>query len=102
MLPQTFFGSLSTNGRRGEVMRFFTGKGDDGTTDLLGERVGKNDPRVNLIGILDETTSFIGLGRAHAMSNRTKEWLEEFQRDLYRIMAELAFTDELRPDSFVI
>ncbi len=83
-------------------MRFFTGKGDDGTTDLLGERVGKNDPRVNLIGILDETTSFIGLGRAHATSDQTKAWLEEFQRDLYRIMAELAFTDELRPDSFVI
>jgi cob(I)alamin adenosyltransferase len=83
-------------------MRFFTGKGDDGTTDLLGERVAKNDPRINLIGILDETTSFIGLGRAQAASDRTKEWLEEFQRDLYRIMAELAFTDELRPDSFVL
>jgi cob(I)alamin adenosyltransferase len=83
-------------------MRLFTGKGDDGTTDLLGERVAKNDPRIGLIGVLDETTSFIGLARAHAQSAQTKEWLEEFQRDLYKIMAELAFTDELRPDSFVI
>jgi cob(I)alamin adenosyltransferase len=83
-------------------MRLFTGKGDNGTTDLLGERVAKNDPRIGLIGVLDETTSFIGLARAHAKSEQTKEWLEEFQRDLYKIMAELAFTDELRPDSFVI
>ncbi|MFL5759457.1 MAG: cob(I)yrinic acid a,c-diamide adenosyltransferase [Thermomicrobiales bacterium] len=83
-------------------MRLFTGKGDDGTTDLLGDRVAKNDPRVMLIGILDETTSFIGLGRAHAASDRTKAWLQEFQRDLYKIMAELAFTDEIRPESFVI
>ena len=83
-------------------MRLFTGKGDDGTTDLLGERVAKNDPRIGLIGVLDETTSVIGLGRAHAKSEQTKTWLEEFQRDLYKIMAELAFTDELRPESFVI
>jgi cob(I)alamin adenosyltransferase len=83
-------------------MRLFTGKGDDGTTDLLGERVGKNDPRIGLIGVLDETTSFMGLGRAQAISEQTKDWLEEFQRDLYKIMAELAFTDELRPDAFVI
>jgi cob(I)alamin adenosyltransferase len=83
-------------------MRLFTGKGDDGTTDLLGERVAKNDLRIGLIGVLDETTSFIGFGRAHAKSEQTKTWLEEFQRDLYKIMAELAFTDELRPDTFVI
>src|SRR3546814_6616980 len=27
------------------VTRFYTGLGDDGTTDLLGARVGKDDPR---------------------------------------------------------
>jgi cob(I)alamin adenosyltransferase len=99
MLPQAI--SHSPDREEG-AMRLFTGKGDNGTTDLLGARVAKNDPRIGLIGVLDETTSFIGLGRAHAKSEQTKEWLEEFQRDLYKIMAELAFTDELRPDSFVI
>src|SRR5215218_8109192 len=98
MLPQ----AISHSFGKEESMRLFTGKGDNGTTDLLGERVAKNDPRIGLIGVLDETTSFIGLARAHAQSSKTKEWLEEFQRDLYKIMAELAFTDELRPDSFVI
>jgi cob(I)alamin adenosyltransferase len=83
-------------------MRLYTGKGDQGKTDLLGERVDKSDPRIELIGTLDETTSQIGAGRAFATAERTKEWLVEVQRDLYRIMAELAFTDELRPEKYVL
>jgi len=102
MLPQAISHSADGARLKENFMRLFTGKGDNGTTDLLGERVGKNDARIGLIGVLDETTSFIGLGRAQAKSEQTKTWLEEFQRDLYKIMAELAFTDELRPETFVI
>lgn len=83
-------------------MRLFTGKGDGGETDLLGGRVGKDDPRIELIGALDETTSSIGLARATARTGRTKDWLLEAQRDLYRIMAELAFTDEIRPKDYAL
>jgi cob(I)alamin adenosyltransferase len=83
-------------------MRLFTGKGDQGSTDLLGERVGKDDPRIGLIGELDEVTSHLGFGRAVAASPRSSEWLIEVQRDLYKIMAELAFTDDLRPDAYVL
>ena len=83
-------------------MRLYTGKGDQGTTDLLGERVGKDDPRIGLIGALDEVTSQLGFGRAVAASPRSGEWLIEVQRDLYKIMAELAFTDELRPAGYVL
>ncbi|MGH2559186.1 MAG: cob(I)yrinic acid a,c-diamide adenosyltransferase [Thermomicrobiales bacterium] len=83
-------------------MRLYTGKGDQGSTDLLGERVGKDDPRIGLIGSLDEATSQIGLGRAVATSVRTKEWLTEVQRDLYRIMAELAFSVDIRPEQYVL
>lgn len=82
-------------------MRFYTGKGDQGETDLLGDRVDKNDPRIATIGTLDEATSAIGLGRALAQAERTKTLLTEVQRDLYKIMAELAFTDELRPAAYV-
>ena len=35
-------------------------------------------------------------------SPRSGEWLIEVQRDLYKIMAELAFTDELRPAGYVL
>ncbi|MFN8594217.1 MAG: cob(I)yrinic acid a,c-diamide adenosyltransferase [Thermomicrobiales bacterium] len=81
-------------------MRLYTGRGDDGTTDLLGARVGKDDPRVDVIGALDETTSAIGLGRALATTGDVREGLLTTQRDLYRIMAELAFTPEVRPASY--
>ena len=81
-------------------MRLFTGKGDQGDTDLLGARVAKNDPRIDLIGELDETTSAIGLARAMAASEPGRVWLIDVQRDLYRIMAELAFTDDLRPADY--
>jgi cob(I)alamin adenosyltransferase len=81
-------------------MRFYTGLGDDGTTDLLGARVAKDDPRVEALGALDETTSAIGAGRAAAVDERVREYLVAVQRDLYRIMAELAFTPDLRPDSY--
>lgn len=83
-------------------MRLFTGKGDTGETDLLGDRVPKDDPRIRVIGALDETTSTIGLGRAHAAEERTMALLLETQRDLYKIMAELAFTDELRPAAYTL
>lgn len=83
-------------------MRLYTGKGDQGATDLLGARVGKDDPRIGLIGSLDEATSQVGLGRALAAAAQTKECLAETQRDLYRIMAELAFTAEIRPEKYVL
>ena len=73
-------------------MPFYTRTGDSGQTDLLGERVTKDDPRIDLIGTLDETTSAIGLVRAHAQASASNEALIAAQRDLYTLMAELAFT----------
>lgn len=81
-------------------MRYYTGTGDQGATDLLGDRVSKNDPIVTLLGDLDETTSSIGNGRAHATNIELKSRLQEAQHDLYRMMAELAYTDEIRPATY--
>jgi cob(I)alamin adenosyltransferase len=81
-------------------MRFYTGLGDDGTTDLLGARVAKDDPRIEALGGLDEASSAIGLGRALAANRLVRDDLVDVQRDLYRIMAELAFTPEMRPASY--
>lgn len=94
--------AATTRSEKDDAMRLFTGKGDQGDTDLLGARVGKDDPRIDLLGELDETTSAIGLARALATTDEAKSWLIEAQRDLYRIMAELAFTDELRPASYAL
>lgn len=82
------------------MVRFYTGRGDDGTTDLLGERVSKDDARIEVLGALDEATSAIGLARALATTARLNDDLITVQRDLYAMMTELAFVDELRPDRF--
>ena len=82
-------------------MKMYTARGDTGETDLLGARVTKDDPRIDLLGILDEATSCIGLGRAQASEESVRTVLVETQRDLYKIMAELAFTDATRPDAYV-
>lgn len=80
-------------------MKIYTARGDQGGTDLLGERVGKDDPRIELMGALDEATSSIGFARSLATWGSSKEMLLATQRDLYQIMAELAFVDTIRPDS---
>jgi cob(I)alamin adenosyltransferase len=82
-------------------MRLYTGRGDQGDTDLLGARVEKDDPRIELIGALDETTSALGFARSVTTRADVAEWLIEAQRDLYQMLAELAFTPETLPEKFV-
>lgn len=80
-------------------MKIYTARGDAGSTDLLGERVGKDDLRIDLMGDLDEANSSIGLGRALATWKNANDILITVQRDLYQVMAELAFVDTTRPDT---
>lgn len=76
-------------------MPFYTGKGDDGTTGLLGKgRVAKYDARLETIGTLDEASATLGLARAFARDPRCAPLLLEAQRDLYRLMAEVAALPE--------
>ena len=76
-------------------MTFYTSKGDDGTTSLLGEgRVAKYHARIEAVGTLDESTAALGLARAQCLDPRSSPILLEAQRDLYRLMAEVAATPE--------
>jgi len=76
-------------------MRFYTTKGDDGTTGLLGEgRVTKYHARIEAIGTLDESTAALGLARAQCLDPRSAPIILETQRDLYKLMAEVAATPE--------
>jgi cob(I)alamin adenosyltransferase len=77
------------------AMRFYTTKGDDGTTGLLGEgRVTKYHARIEAVGTLDESTTALGLARAQCLDPRSGGIILEAQRDLYKIMAEVAATPE--------
>lgn len=76
-------------------MKFYTTKGDDGTTGLLGKgRVSKHHARIEAIGSLDEATAAMGLARAQCLDARAAPIILEAQRDLYKLMAEVAATPE--------
>jgi cob(I)alamin adenosyltransferase len=75
--------------------QFYTGRGDDGYTGLLGpERVPKTDPRPEACGAVDEAQAALGLVRASDCSPRTREVVLEVQRFLYSLMAELSAAGE--------
>ena len=76
-------------------MSFYTRRGDDGTTGLLGKgRVPKNDARIDTLGDLDEASAALGLARASVRDERCGPLLLQAQRDLYLLMAEVASSPE--------
>jgi cob(I)alamin adenosyltransferase len=78
--------------------QFYTGRGDDGYTGLLGpERVPKYDPRPEAYGTVDEAQAALGLARAAGCLPRTGKVLLSIQRDLYSLMGELAAGAESLP-----
>ena len=69
----------------------YTGRGDDGFTGLLGpERVPKHDLRPEAYGTVDEVQAVLGIARACGCTQATAEVLLSIQKDLHRLMAELA------------
>ncbi|ONN28026.1 ATP--cobalamin adenosyltransferase [Thermosipho affectus] len=67
-----------------------TKMGDDGKTFLAnGERVDKDNIRVEAYGTIDELVSFLGLAKIGLDVNE-KTIIEEIQKDLFRIATELA------------
>ena len=80
-----------------------TTKGDDGTTGLLygGERIGKDDPRTEAYGTIDEAIAALGLARANLGAKGKIGTLSpslgglaplilRYQRELFVVGAELA------------
>jgi len=75
--------------------KYFTGKGDDGYTGLLGgERVAKEHPQPEAYGAVDEASAALGLARALAVDEDSQRIAAHVQRDLYALMSELAATPE--------
>ena len=74
---------------------FFSGKGDQGSTGLLGAgRVMKSDPQIEALGALDEATAALGLARSLCDLADVNETVLQVQRDLYELMGEVAATPE--------
>lgn len=79
------------------MMKIYTKTGDKGSTSLIyGQRVAKNDPRVEAYGTCDETNSMIGLALSYLKGEffPGKEELEavfhQIQTNLFHVGAELA------------
>ncbi|MBW2230905.1 MAG: cob(I)yrinic acid a,c-diamide adenosyltransferase [Deltaproteobacteria bacterium] len=71
-------------------MKIYTRRGDRGDTDLAGGgRVGKDDPRVEAYGAVDELNAFVGIAAVEALPE-SAPLLERIQRTLFRIGAALA------------
>lgn len=72
-------------------MSIVTKGGDGGETSLWsGERVAKDDPRVEAYGTVDELSSCLGRARHSCELPETRAAIEGLQRDLVRVMGELA------------
>lgn len=72
-------------------MGIVTKTGDDGLTGLWsGERVRKDDPRVEAYGTVDELDSHLGEAKHYLSIDACLSIVESIQRDLYRLAGELA------------
>ena len=76
-------------------MSVVTKTGDDGTTGLWsGERVGKDELRVECYGTIDELNSFLGDARHAVKTDLAAARLDEIQEDLFRVAGTLATRGE--------
>jgi cob(I)alamin adenosyltransferase len=72
-------------------MKGYTRTGDKGETGLYGgTRVGKDNPRVEAYGAVDELNSQIGMARAYVKDVKTKKILTGIQKDLFTLGGDLA------------
>lgn len=80
--------------RRGDDVKIYTKKGDDGTTGLLyGGRVDKDDLRTSAYGTVDELCSALGMARCE-LSGDLHDTVLFIQRELFVLGAQLATAKE--------
>jgi len=72
-------------------MKIYTKTGDKGKTSLYdGDRVDKNDIRVESYGTVDELNAVLGVARQYAEDDKIKDIILEIQRKLFDVGGELA------------
>ncbi|MBO4401712.1 MAG: cob(I)yrinic acid a,c-diamide adenosyltransferase [Selenomonadaceae bacterium] len=75
-------------------MKIYTKTGDGGQTSLYtGERIGKETPRVETYGVVDEANSALAMARAFSKLPEVKQKIFELQRLMPKLMADLASVD---------
>ena len=76
-------------------MRIYTRTGDDGKTGIVGgQRISKDDARIEAYGTVDELNAALGLIRSSSPTPELDELLAEIKRNLFTLGAELATPTE--------
>lgn len=76
-------------------MKIYTKTGDGGMTSLIGgERVPKNNSRLESYGTIDELNSFLGMLRSFPLDCQVEEELVEIQSRLFDVGGSLATNPE--------
>ncbi len=80
-------------------MKIYTGGGDRGETGLFGgRRTGKDDPRIEAYGTVDELGALLGLADGLDEGGEIAESIRSIQRDLFAIGSVLACPDPGDPE----
>lgn len=75
-------------------MKIYTKTGDQGETGLYGgQRVAKDDARIEAYGTVDELNACLGLVRTEPLTPRLNQLLSDIQHDLFALGAQLASPD---------
>ncbi len=75
-------------------MRIYTRTGDSGETGLIGgTRVGKDAPRLEVCGTVDELNAQLGAVRSRPLPEELDKHLARIQHELFEVGAELATPD---------
>ena len=88
-------------------MKLYTRTGDDGTTGLFsGARVGKDHPRIEAYGTVDELNSTLGVVAAACgtagFEGRLREIVAQLQSRLFDIGADLATPEGARNEARIV
>ncbi len=79
------------------MTKYYTGKGDDGTTGILSShRVRKTNALIEAIGDLDELNSAIGVALLYVNDKGVSKTLRSVQSDLFVLGANLASAEGQR------
>jgi len=77
------------------ITKVYTRTGDDGTTGLgTGGRVGKDSPRIEAYGTVDELNSQVGLALSCGVNDAIAPALRAIQNDLFHLGSDLCIPEE--------
>jgi cob(I)alamin adenosyltransferase len=71
-------------------MPIYTRKGDKGETNLLSKRIPKDSLEIEVLGVVDEASSFLGLAAAFLKEQYLKNKITQVQRSLFKLGSIIA------------